>query len=203
MIGNPELMLGLQWSPAATAAGWLVMLVAMMPPLLLEPVGHVWYSSQQRRRIRALLLFGLAYTAVWFTLAFILLPAAILLRLAASDAAPLAAIALAVAWSASPPAQSARNRCHRLPAITPFGRAADRDCLRQGVASGLACAATCWPWMLVPMTFDGFHVAAMAAAGIVLFAERVAPPQRAAWQLPPFLSVLVSLRPPQKVLGRP
>jgi predicted metal-binding membrane protein len=197
-----DLLLGPQWSPAGVTAAWLIMLVAMMPPLLAQPVTHVWRASLLARRARALTLFAAAYTTVWLTAAAVLVPMAMVLRLAADDGASLAAVAVAVAWSCSPSAQLWRNRCHRRQAISALGWPADRDCLTQGASTGLACVGVCWPWMLVPMTFDTGHVVAMVAASFVLFMERLAPPAAAHWQMPAFAAVLWALRPDQKVLGR-
>jgi predicted metal-binding membrane protein len=196
-----DLLISPQWSPAAAAAAWLVMLVAMMPPLLVQPVTHVWHSSLAARRPRALALFATAYAMIWLTAAAVLFPAAMVLRLGAAGLAAGPALAIAIAWSCSPLAQQSRNRCHRLLAIGIFGRAADRDCLRQGLSTGLACVAVCWPWMLLPMTLDAGHVAAMVAAGFVLFMERLAPPAAPLWRMPAFVTVLWALRPGQKVLG--
>ena len=65
----------------ALLAGWLAMLLAMMPPLLAQPVLHVWWSSLRPRRPWALFLFGSAYTAVWMGAGAVLIPAAMALRL--------------------------------------------------------------------------------------------------------------------------
>jgi predicted metal-binding membrane protein len=196
-----DLIVGPQWSPAAVVAEWLIMLIAMMSPLLAQPVTHVWRSSLVARRPRALILFALAYAMVWLTAAGVLVPCAMMLRLGMPDAAPIVAVALAIGWSGSPYAQLSRNRCHRSQGIGAFGRSADRDCLRQGVATGLACVGTCWPWMLVPMMLDAGHAAAMVAVSLVLFLERLAPPAPAAWRLPAFVTVAWAFRPSQKALG--
>ncbi len=201
MPASLDLIVGPQWSPAAMAAQWLIMLIAMMSPLLAAPVTHVWNSSLVTRRARALALFALAYAIVWLTAAGGIIPLALILRLGTPDAAPILAVAFAVAWSSSPYAQLSRNRCHRLQGIGAFGRPADRDCLSQGAVTGLACAGTCWPWMLVPMMLDAGHAVAMVAISTVLFLDRLAPPAPAAWRLPAFVSVAWAFRPSQKVLG--
>ena len=190
------------WSPGALALGWLLMLVAMMPPLLAQPVAHIWRSSFPARRARALALFALAYAALWLAMGVLLLPAAILLRIALPEAqAVLLVLLLALAWSASPPAQVARNACHRLRRIGAFGIAADRDCVRQGLLSGAACIGACWPWMLLPLVIDGLHLAVMALVGLYLFAERLSPGRPAQWQWPPGFFVLAAAS--RKVRGRP
>ncbi len=181
-------------SPAGLAAGWLLMLTAMMPPLLGQPVNHVWNSSFSHRRARALAWFGLGYTAVWFALGALLVPLTIYLRMAASGwRAAALAIFVAVLWSCSPAAQAARNRCHRLGRIGAFGWPADRDCIKQGLATGIACAAACWPWMIVPLTIDRFHLAVMLAVSVTLFLERLAPPGSPRWRWPPAAAVFCAL----------
>jgi predicted metal-binding membrane protein len=183
-------------------SAWLLMVAAMMPPLLVQPVGHVWVSTFNTRRPRALAVFGLGYAVVWFAAGTMLVPAAVLLRVLASETiASLASLALALIWSSSPAAQLARNRCHRVRRIGAFGFAADRDCFLQGVTNGVPCAAACWPWMLMPMVTGALHLVVMSAITYLLFLERLAPPRRPVWQLPPSFSTLAALIRRQKVVG--
>ena len=192
------------WTPGDIVLAWLLMLAAMMPPLLAQPVGHVWLSSFRTRRARSVGLFALGYAAVWLGAGAVLVPLAVLLRIGASEAtAGSACIALAFAWSSSPAAQVARNRCHRVRRISASGTAADRDCLAQGVTSGVACAAACWPWMLTPMAVGGLHLPVMAAITLLLFLERLAPPRCPVWQPPPSLGMLAALVRAQNVVGTP
>jgi predicted metal-binding membrane protein len=190
------------WSPAAMILAWLLMMTAMMPPLLAQPVVHIWVSTFKVRRPRALALFGFGYAAVWLAAGGVLVPAAVALRVFVPEtSASLTFLALAFLWSSSPAAQVARNRCHRVRRISAFGMAADRDCFLQGLMSGASCTATCWLWMLVPMTMGSLHPVAMAAITYLLFLERIAPPKRPVWQLPPSLKILSALVSHQKVLG--
>lgn len=202
-LADLGLVFGPLWSPASLPVAWLVMLMAMMPPLVAMPVAHVWRSSLAGRRPQALALFGLGYAMVWFSVGVLLIPAMIILRLVMpGTGVEMVALVFAVAWNCSPAAQAARNRCHRLHRIGAFGRSADRECLAHGMMSGAACVSACWPWMLATMMFDSGHLIVMAAVTLVLFAERIAPPGRCKWQLPPALSVLWALRPAQKVFGK-
>lgn len=203
-LGDLGVVLGPGWSAMALLAGWLAMLLAMMPPLLAQPVLHVWWSSLGPRRPWALFLFGSAYTAVWMGAGAVLIPAAMALRLTIPwAAAAVVALGLALTWSSSPAAQGARNRCHRMRRIAAFGRNADRECVQQGLLTGAACVAACWPWMLLPMMVDSIHAVAMAAVTVMLFVERLGPPALPAWRFPMAFEVIRSLRPPQKVLGSP
>jgi predicted metal-binding membrane protein len=181
---------------------WGLMVLAMMPPLLALPVAHVRHATLPSRRGRALAAFAAGYGAVWLMAGLALLPIAIAARTALSETTALpAAFGAALLWSASPTAQAARNRCHRLLRIGASGLKADRDCVRQGLATGLACTAACWPWMLVPTSIAGGHVAAMALVTVLIFLERLSPPERPRWRTPPVISVLAALRPPRRTVG--
>jgi predicted metal-binding membrane protein len=173
--------------PELLVLPWLLMLLAMMPPLLVRPMRHLWRRSLRRRRTRAIALFAVAYTAVWLLAGVGLLAAAIVLRgiaEAAPGAAILPAVAIALLWQATPPKQACLNFCHRLPPLATFGLAADLDCLRFGLSAALWCVGTCWALMLVPLAADGAHLALMAVASVVMLAERLAPPQSARWRVP-------------------
>ena len=207
-LSELHLALGPQPPLRGLLVGWLVMLIAMMPPLLAQPALHVWRSSLVSRRPHALLLFGFGYAMIWLVAGIVLLPAAIALKLTTGSAAQTVSLSICVLWSCSPIAQLARNACHRTRRVAAFGRSADVDCLRFGTFVGSVCVAACWPWMLVPMMFDALHLPVMALVSLVLFAERIAPPAAASWRLPPVLAVAAALMPTrkplnQKVLGKP
>src|SRR5271157_5289850 len=51
--------------PAALAASWLLMLVAMMAPVLIPHLRHIRQRSFRRRRARATALFVAGYGALW------------------------------------------------------------------------------------------------------------------------------------------
>jgi len=61
--------------------------------------------------------------------------------------------------------------------------------------------------MLVPLLVAEGHLPAMILAGLVLFADRVAPPAPVSWRLPPFVETflgvgLIRNRRPAPVGGR-
>src|SRR6187399_538367 len=58
---NIALLIARLASPGALLFAWLLMVLAMMPPLLAQQVIHVWHSSLAARRSRALALFALGY----------------------------------------------------------------------------------------------------------------------------------------------
>jgi predicted metal-binding membrane protein len=64
-------------APATLAAGWALMLAAMMLPLVVAQLRHVRERSFARRRARAMLLFVLGYLAVWTAAGMVLQVAAL------------------------------------------------------------------------------------------------------------------------------
>lgn len=190
-LADPALLRILLWSPWGLALDWAVMVLAMMPLLVVQPVSYIRRCSFPSRRNRAVALFSAGYGVCWASAGLALVPAAVVIAagLPQSLGAP-AALAAALVWSASPLAQVARNRCHRLRRIGAFGTLADVDCLRQGVASGSACVAACWPWMIMPMLFETGHAAAMLTVTLLLLAERLVPAGTVRWRLPPALETL-------------
>ena len=202
-LSELPLALGPGWSVWPVLAEWSLMVVAMMPLLIADPVDNVWRSSLASRRPRALCLFALGYALPWLAAAAVLIPAAALLRLALPGWVALAAaLGLALAWSASPLSQVARNRCHRRHRVGAAGPRADRECLSHGLNTGAACVLTCWPWMLVPFAVEAGHMLVMVAVALVLFCERIVPAGAPRWQVPPAFETLRALLPRQKVLGR-
>jgi len=170
--------------PPTLMLGWLAMMLAMMPPLLTQPMAHLWHRSLARRRSRAIAAFAVGYGAVWLAAGIVLTAMAILLKaMTAAMAMPalVAAAALAIVWQIAPVRQICLNRCHRLPRLSVFGVAADLDCLNYGVAVGLSCAGSCWALMLMPLVAEGMQLSVMAAVSVVLIAERVAPARPARW----------------------
>ena len=173
-------------------AEWAVMLVAMMPPLLAQPIDHVLRSSRPSGRARAVAGFTLGYGAIWMLAGVPLVLLALLLVAALGDVAPVAALVLALTWSASPWQRRAQNRGHRVRRLSVLGWRADRDAIAYGVVHGGWCVSTCWAWMLVPLTLANHHLPAMMAVGLVLFIERLAPAAAPRWRWP--VPVMVAIR---------
>jgi predicted metal-binding membrane protein len=175
-------------SPIGLALSWLVMLLAMMPLSLARPILHLWVRSLARRRTRAIVAFLFAYFAVWMAAGPVLLVIAVAVRMAAKGSDVLAialALVLALLWRLCPIRQICLNRCHGLPRLSPFGLAANRDCLLFGVRTGAWCVGACWPLMVVPLVVDVMHLAAMLAVTLLLLNERLAPTRPVRWRLRP------------------
>jgi predicted metal-binding membrane protein len=179
-------------SPVRLATDWASMLLAMMPPLLVMPLMYVWRSSLPRRRVRAVACFVFGYGLVWMAVGPILIGLVLFLFLsrAMGDSALAGAVLLAVVWSASPWQRAALNHSHRLTRIGLFGWAADRDSAIFGARHATLCVASCWAWMLVPLTAGRWHILAMIFAGGVMLLQRLAAPDLPRWRLPKGLFLL-------------
>jgi predicted metal-binding membrane protein len=183
--GGPTMLavteLGAVVAPWGLALGWLLMLAAMTPPVLIAPMRHLWDRSFAARRGSAIGLFTAGYVAVWTAAGAPIL----LLVLAAKVAVPAPAAwgaALALLWQISPAKQACLNRCHRRPALAAFGPAAARDAMAYGATHGAWCVGACWPLMLTMLVLDRGQLPVMAAIGLFLAAERLERPAPLAWR---------------------
>ncbi|WP_176132815.1 DUF2182 domain-containing protein [Hymenobacter sp. CRA2] len=165
--------------------GWALMLVAMMAPLLIQPIYHVRATSFARRRTRATALFVAGYGAGWMVAGVGLLALELLVSVwDAQSYLPAALVGLvALVWQASPAKQRYLNRCHRHRALAAFGAAADRDALLMGLEHSRWCIGSCWAAMLLPMLLPHGHVVAMMGVSMLMVCERLDPPRTPAWQL--------------------
>jgi predicted metal-binding membrane protein len=177
-------MLLAMYPPASLAAGWGLMLVAMMSPALIPPIHHLRLRSFNRRRARAIALFAAGYGAIWMAVGGVLMAGALAARGWAPDSYLPAAgvILLAIVWQVSPVKQRCLNRCHAHTELAAFGVAADLDALRFGASHGIWCAGSCWALMLSPMLLPRGHVAAMAIVAVLTFSERLEHPRPPRWR---------------------
>lgn len=180
-------------SPFRIAAEWGLMLVVMMAPLFAEPLRHVWFSSLVTRRSRAVVLCTAGYFGLWMAVAPVVFALSWVLQVLFSTTWALpAGIGAAIAWSSSPWAQRARNRCHRLLRVGATGCRADVECFVQGLHSGAMCVAVCWPWMVIPMLVSGaVHVPTMVGISLWLTLDRILPARQPLWQWPPAISQML------------
>ena len=174
-------------SPASLVAGWALMVLAMMSPLIARPLLHVREQSLARRRRRAMLLFAAGYGSVWLAAGLLLQPLAWLLP-SLAPGAPSAGVAvaalIAVVWQMSPAKQACLNGCHRQPALAAFGLEADLDALRFGVGHARWCVAACAPLMLLAESAQAIGLwLAMPAAALFILAERFEWPAPFVWRL--------------------
>ncbi len=181
---HPAVTGALDW-----AAGWALMLVAMMLPTLISPIHHILDRSFKRRRARSILLFVVGYAAIWMPVGMVLTAAILWIGRAASampapGLLPALGIGLiAFIWQCSPAKQRCLNRNHNHRELAAFGRRADMDALRFGLDHGWWCVGSCWALMMLPMVMSAGHLVAMAAVTILMISERLAPPRPLDWRL--------------------
>ncbi|HYW70721.1 MAG TPA: DUF2182 domain-containing protein [Pyrinomonadaceae bacterium] len=171
--------------PSSLAAGWAIMLVAMMSLTLITPISHIVARSFSHRRLRAIALFILGYAAIWMAAGGVLLSARLALTLLFGQSyLPAIAVGIvALVWQCSPIKQRCLNRNHNHRELAAFGLAADWDVLNFGITHGVWCVGSCWALMLFPMMLPAGHLAAMAAVTFLMISERLEEPQPLGWRL--------------------
>lgn len=168
--------------PVSLAAGWVLMLVAMMTPVLIPPIRHVRLQSFSNRRVRAAALFVGGYAAIWLAASAVLLTIEVAAALFARQSyAAVAAALAALIWQFSPARQHCLNRGHAHPALAAFGPAADHDALRFGITHGIWCVGSCWALMTFSMLLPLGNVAAMGAVAFLIVSEQLDQPARPRW----------------------
>ena len=171
-------------SPLAFPAGWPLMLTAMMAPLLIPALRHVYARSLPRRRWRALTLLIAVYAATWSAGGLILQTVATTMQAVQQGGVAIAfGVFTAVVWQLSPVKQRCLNRHHAHPPIAAFGRAADLDALRFGCMHALWCLGSCWALMLLPLLFGGWHLVVMAIVTLWIWAESFDTPVVPTWRI--------------------
>jgi hypothetical protein len=150
---------------------WALMVTAMMLPVVAPQARRVATRSLWTRRHRAAVSFALAYVAVWLVLGAGLV--AVVLALGGQEQlAPWLAVVLLLAagWQVSGPRRRMLRRCASLRLGAAQGVAADLDCARAGLRSGLRCVFTCGP-LMVAMALS-HSLLLMAGVLVVLLGER-------------------------------
>jgi predicted metal-binding membrane protein len=171
-------------SPASLAAGWTLMVAAMMLPVLVPALYYIRVRSFTHRRARSTAFFLAGYGAIWIAVGGVLLA----IELAASSFAPqsylpaAAVVIIALVWQLSPIKQRCLNRCCGYPVLAAFGAAADVDAFRFGITHGAWCAGSCWALMLAPMLLQRGHLLAMAIVAFLIFSERLEEPAPLRWR---------------------
>lgn len=169
-----------------TGPAWMLMVVAMMLPLSIPALGHLWLSTFAEVRWRAIALFLAGYGATWLMAGWTMKAIEMLVRNAAADLhLPTLATAavLALVWQVSPAKQCCLNRCHAHPPLAAFGWRAARDALALGLRHGAWCVGSCWALMLLVLLLPQGHVAGMGVAAVLMFSERLDHPRPPAWRL--------------------
>jgi len=165
---------------------WFLMILAMMSPLHANAIQHLWARSLSRRRIRAIIVFAIAYLAVWMLAGAVLILGAKLLEVQSREAgtAPLIGLLIAFIWQASPWKQICLNHCHWVTRLSLSGLAADLDCLRFGLVKGCWCVGSCWALMFVSLVSGSVGLPLMLVVSLYLFIEQYLPARPPRWGNP-------------------
>lgn len=207
IAGHAHLHAGNSDAVQTQAAGWALMLVAMMAPLLIPSIQYVRQRSFKHRRARAVALFVVGYGALWMAAGAVVLAIETTVKLLAPMSfLPAAGVALiAVVWQFSPIKQQALNSCHLRTELAAFGAPADLAVLRFGLTHGVWCVVSCWALMLFPMLLPSGRLAAMAAVAFLIFSERLNRPMPPSWRFRGLASVkwMVVARVRRRLQNRP
>jgi predicted metal-binding membrane protein len=184
MAASLSMLLALN-PPSGLAAGWALMLVAMMSPLIISEIHHIRFTSLTRRRTRSIALFVAGYGGVWMLCGAVLTGAEfVALALTPGSFIPTTVTGLITCvWQASPFKQRCLNRCHNNRPLRVFGLEADLDVFRFGWTHGVWCVGSCSGLMLFPMLLPEGHLTAMAAVAILVFCERLEDPEPPRWKM--------------------
>lgn len=183
-------------SPGSLVGDWALMLLAMMVPLLIQPMYHIHLRSFARRRLRSIALFLMGYGLPWMFAGSIIMGLTLMAKALAPQSwlPAMGVVFIALVWQASPYKQRCLNRCHYHRALAAFGSAADRDAFRMGWEHGRWCIGSCWALMLLPMLLTMGHQVAMVAVTILMVCERLDPPRTPAWRWRGFWTAFLVIR---------
>ena len=149
---------------------WILMIVAMMFPFLLDTVRYIAESSLWRRRHRSIALFLLGYLIPWLVPGI----AVSLLRQLEWGRHWLlvpTAFLVAAAWLSTLVCETADAACHRSYPLAPSGWLADRSALQFGWSIGTFCVISCWP-LMIACAVSGHGLPAMAGGFAVTVQRR-------------------------------
>ena len=157
----------------AAAAGWLLMVTAMMVPTALPAVRHLALRALWRRRRRTVVLFLGGYVGTWGVFGVVALPAAAVVVSAGVPRSVMLACVLAgaAAWELTPRKRRLVRACHLLAPVAPAGRRADVGCVLAGLRYGRLCVGACWPIMLAMAVAGHEQIALMAVLTVLVVVE--------------------------------
>jgi predicted metal-binding membrane protein len=170
---------------------WAIMMVAMMVPSAAPMILlHARIDKAETRTERTLhsLLFALAYLLVWtgFSASAALAQALLVRSGIVSDMAltvgdrvlAAALLAAAAAYELTAAKRLCLDKCQSpLLFIMRHWKPGAAGALRLGLSHGLFCVGCCWALMLLLFVGGVMNLAWVALLGIVVLAEKYAPPQ--------------------------
>ncbi len=149
---------------------WYLMVVAMMVPLVFQPLRWVAFQSFYYRRRKAILFFLLGFVLPWMIagapVAWLLTHDWIHNPFLASGMFGLAAL-----WVLVKVRTRALVFCHLRVPLAPSGWHADYSCLRFGLLIGASCVVTCG-FLMLGCALTGHNLIAMLGGFILGVIER-------------------------------
>jgi predicted metal-binding membrane protein len=184
----------------AAVAGWTLMSVAMMVPVVLPAVRHVGLNSVRQRRQWAMFVFIAVYVGVWAGFGILaLLWQRLALGRVGIDARVLLAFTLVVAagWQLTRVKRRALLACRRTVPLPPVGRRADAGCARFALRQSRRCVASCWALMATMVAVQQAAAVWMLSLTALIAAEELTWPGRRGGRLLPlsaaFLTVVAGI----------
>ena len=178
---GPNLTMGGSW-PLFLAI-WVAMMVAMMFPSAAPMV--LMYGRMRQSDPPSIALFTGSYMTLWFGFGAIAYLVSALVESGASGSEWIAMnwgraggllLALAGVYQLSPLKDICLRHCRSpLSFVMTHWRDGRGGAVRMGLAHGLYCMGCCWLLFLILIPLGMMNVAAMAAAAVVVFAEKVLP----------------------------
>jgi predicted metal-binding membrane protein len=164
-------------------AGWPLMLIGMMAPLLIPALRHAYDRSLPGRRGRTLTLLIASYLATWLVAGFVLQELSTGLLAVLGRGALFVGLLFVLIWQFSPVKQRCLNRHHAHPPLAAFGRAADLAAIRFGRVQASWCVGCCWSLMLLPLLAGRWQLATMLLVSLWIWGESFDTPARPAWRV--------------------
>lgn len=157
---------------------WAIMIVAMMFPLLNEPVRHVTFSVRRKDKNLGIVFFLLGYLIIWTMIGVVFLLFPVLIELIVSEQNSLIitsigalgfGVAAALIWHPSRPRRM--TQCSMTLPIRIDGWSLYFDSAYYGIRIGLVCFVMCWaPMMALVLVHHTFLI--MLLSTLILIYER-------------------------------
>jgi hypothetical protein len=178
---------------------WMIMVVAMMFPLLKDPIRHVAFSVRQKDRNVAVGEFLLGYTLTWTGVGVLFLLIPLLLNTLIGGqtrfvnslvAASGFLLAAALIWL--PGRRILMVKCGQTAPISIQGWQLHWDSLSYGLKMGFACLTICWVPM-VALMLAHHNIMLMCVVTIILIGERYFLPHTSKIQSYAWATIAVAL----------
>jgi len=178
-------------------AMWAIMMVAMMVPSAVPMIllrSRIDRAPSRRDRLANSLLFALCYALVWTGFAALAALAQALLvasgavsdmALALGDRTVAAGLLLlAAVYELTAAKRLCLDKCQSpIVFVLRYWKPGAKGAVRLGLAHGLYCVGCCWALMLLLFVGGVMNLAWVAALGLIVLAEKLAPPRLRAERL--------------------